>query len=62
MLVLSRKVGETILVGEDIVITVTEITYDKVKIGIDAPKDVTIHRSEVAERIKREGKYEPWHG
>ncbi len=62
MLVLSRKVGETILVGEDIVITVTSIDFDKVKLGIDAPKDVPVHRSEIADRIKREGKYEPWHG
>ncbi len=54
MLVLSRKKDEKIIIGERIVITVVEIRGDKVRLGIDAPKDVTVHRQEVYEAIKRE--------
>ena len=47
MLVLSRKKGEAILIGESIVLTVVEIRGDKIRIGIEAPKDVSIHRQEI---------------
>ena len=56
MLVLARKRSEQIIIGGDITITVTEIHRDRVKIGIDAPPETTVHRSEVAEKIAREGK------
>ncbi|NLS96146.1 MAG: carbon storage regulator CsrA [Planctomycetaceae bacterium] len=53
MLVLSRKTNETIVIRDDIVITVVEIRGDKVRLGIDAPKDVPVHRREVYEAIKK---------
>ncbi len=51
MLVLTRKVGEQIRVGEDIVLTLVRIQGDKVRLGIDAPRDVPIHREEVRRRL-----------
>ncbi len=54
MLVLSRKHGEKIRIGGDVTITVVRIVGNCVKIGIDAPADVIIHRSEVAEQIELE--------
>ena len=53
MLVLSRKKSESIVISENIVITIVEIRGDKVRIGIEAPKDVSIHRQEVYDAIKR---------
>jgi carbon storage regulator len=52
MLVLTRKVGERILIGEGIVVTVVRIQQDKVRIGIDAPRDVAVHREEVHRRVQ----------
>lgn len=52
MLVLSRKKNETIVINDDIVITVVELRGDKVRLGIEAPKDVPVHRSEVYSRIR----------
>lgn len=52
MLVLSRKPGEAITINENIVVTIVEIRGDKVRLGIDAPKDVKVHRQEVFEAIK----------
>ena len=54
MLVLSRQRDETIVIGDSIRITIVEVRGDKVRIGIDAPKDVTVHRQEVYVAIKRE--------
>ena len=53
MLVLSRKKNESIIIGENIVVTVVQILADKVRLGIDAPKEVSVHRHEVYEAIKR---------
>jgi carbon storage regulator len=53
MLVLSRKKSESIVIGENIVVMVIEIRGDKVRLGIDAPKEVSVHRREVYEAIKR---------
>lgn len=58
MLVLSRKKDQRIIIRDDIVITVVEINNDKVRLGIDAPREVTVHREEVYEAIQREGKRE----
>jgi carbon storage regulator len=51
MLVLSRKKNESIIINNDIVITIVEIRGDKVRLGIEAPKDVPVHRQEVYEAI-----------
>jgi carbon storage regulator len=53
MLVLSRKKNESIIIGENIVVTVVQILADKVRLGIDAPKEVSVHRREIYEAIKR---------
>jgi carbon storage regulator len=55
MLVLSRKKDEKIVIGDNITLMVIEIRGDKVRLGIEAPKDVTVHREEVYEAIKRDG-------
>ena len=52
MLVLSRKKNESIVIRDDIVITVVEVRGDKVRLGIEAPKEVSVHRLEVYEKIK----------
>lgn len=54
MLVLGRKVGETIHIGNDIKVTIASIDGDVVKLGIEAPKHVPVHRQEVFEEIRRE--------
>ena len=56
MLVLSRKRGEKIVIADNIVITVTDIRGDKVRLGIDAPAEVSVHRKEVYEAIQRQKK------
>lgn len=54
MLVLSRRTGENLLIGDDITITVLGLQGNQVRLGIDAPKSVKVHREEVYNRIKRE--------
>ncbi len=54
MLVLSRKLDEQIVIAENIVITVVEIRGDKIRLGIEAPKHVPVHRKEVYEAIQKE--------
>ena len=54
MLVLSRQRDETIMIGDDIEITVVDIRGDKVRLGISAPKEITVHRKEVYEAIRKE--------
>jgi len=54
MLVLSRHRDESIMIGDEIVITVVDIRGDKVRLGIDAPQDVPVHRQEVYDAIQRE--------
>ena len=53
MLVLSRKKNESIVINDNIVVTVVDIRGDKVRLGFDAPKDVPIHRRDVSDEIKR---------
>ncbi|MDX1945161.1 MAG: carbon storage regulator CsrA [Pirellulaceae bacterium] len=53
MLVLSRKRDERIVIGDNIVITVVEVRGDKVRLGIEAPKEVPVHRQEVLEALRR---------
>ena len=54
MLVLSRQRDETIMIGDDVKITVVDIRGDKVRLGIDAPRHIQVHRQEVYEAIQRE--------
>ncbi len=54
MLVLSRQRDESIIIGDNIVITVVDIRGDKVRLGIDAPTEIPVHRQEVYEAIQRE--------
>jgi carbon storage regulator len=54
MLVLSRKKDESIIINDHIRVTIVEIRGDKVRLGIDAPKDVTVHRREVYEAIQNQ--------
>jgi carbon storage regulator len=56
MLVLSRHRDESIIVGDDIVITIVDIRGDKVRLGIQAPSDVPVHRQEVYDAIQRENR------
>jgi carbon storage regulator len=54
MLVLSRQKDESIMVGDDVEITIVDVRGDKVRLGITAPKEIPVHRREVYEAIKRE--------
>lgn len=54
MLILTRKLGEKITIGNDIVIRVMEIKGSQIKLGIEAPKHIEVHREEIYERIKKE--------
>ncbi len=54
MLILSRKMGESIYVGDSVTVTVLGVTRGQVKIGIDAPKELTVHREEIYRRIQEE--------
>ena len=56
MLVLSRQRDETIIIGDDIEVTVVDIRGDKVRLGITAPKEISVHRKEVYDAIKRENR------
>lgn len=58
MLVLSRKKNESIIINDHITVTVVEIRGDKVRLGIDAPKEVSVHRREVYEAIQNQAKRE----
>ena len=55
MLILTRKVGESVLIGDGIKVSILAIKGNQVRVGIDAPKDVSVHREEVRERLE-EGK------
>ena len=56
MLVLSRHRDESIMIGDDVVVTIVDIRGDKVRLGIDAPQDIPVHRREVYEAIQRENR------
>lgn len=54
MLILSRKVGESLVIADDIIVTVLEVRNQQIRLGITAPRDVDVHREEVFERIAAE--------
>lgn len=55
MLVLTRKVGETVMIGDEIILTVTRVERDKVRLSFEAPEEIVILRRELYEQISREG-------
>jgi carbon storage regulator len=56
MLILTRRVGETVMIGNDVTVTVLGVKGNQVRVGVNAPRDVAVHREEIFERIKREEK------
>jgi carbon storage regulator len=54
MLILTRRVGETLIVGDNVSVTVLGVKGNQVRIGVNAPKDVSVHREEIYQRIQRE--------
>lgn len=59
MLILTRRIGETVMIGDDVVVTVLGVKGNQVRIGVKAPRNVTVHREEIFERIKRESDETP---
>ena len=61
MLILTRRVGETLMVGDDVTVTVLGVKGNQVRIGVNAPKEVAAHREEIYQRIQKEKDQEPNH-
>ncbi|HBO3608846.1 carbon storage regulator [Pseudomonas aeruginosa] len=61
MLILTRRVGETLMVGDDVTVTVLGVKGSQVRIGVNAPKEVAVHREEIYQRIQKEKDQEPNH-
>lgn len=59
MLILTRRVGESVMIGDEVTVTVLGVKGNQVRVGINAPKTVAVHREEIFERIKREQQGEP---
>jgi carbon storage regulator len=58
MLILTRRVGETLMIGDEVTVTVLGVKGNQVRIGINAPKNVAVHREEIYQRIKGENEHD----
>ena len=58
MLILTRRVGETLMIGDNVTVTVLGIKGSQVRLGVNAPRDVSVHREEISDRIKKEKEVE----
>ena len=61
MLILTRRVGETLMVGDDVTVTVLGVKGNQVRIGVNAPKEVAVHREEIYQHIQKKKGDEPSH-
>ena len=59
MLILTRRVGETVVIGNNVTVTVLGVKGNQVRLGVKAPKDITVHREEIFERIQAEQGQQP---
>ena len=54
MLILTRRVGEMLMIGDDITVTILDVKGNQVRVGVNAPRDVAVHREEIYDRIRKE--------
>ena len=61
MLILTRRVGETVMIGDNVTVTVLGVKGNQVRLGVNAPRDVAVHREEIYERIRNEDEHQADH-